>query len=77
MGIYLFEKGDFTIALANFEKAKALDNDTMWVDDYMEKTKQKLLPVMLPVAKKRKTVTKAKKPTMLKLKKSTPGTSPE
>jgi len=34
-----FEKGDFTMALHNFEGAKELDENTMFVDEYIVKTK--------------------------------------
>jgi len=75
MGIYLFEKEDFITALQNFEKAKILDADTMWVDDYINKTNDKLKPAILPALKKRKAVVKEakeKKPATHKSKKKNP-----
>ena len=38
-GIYLLETGEFTAALENFEKARLLDSSTLFVDDYIGRTK--------------------------------------
>ncbi|HEY4325811.1 MAG TPA: M50 family metallopeptidase [Mucilaginibacter sp.] len=42
LGLYYFEKKDFESALENFEKAKQLDESTMFIDENIDKTKEKI-----------------------------------
>jgi tetratricopeptide (TPR) repeat protein len=52
-GIYLFDKGNYKLAMESLKKAKKFDDSMLWVDEYMAKTKEKL-PRPKPRAKKTK-----------------------